>query len=118
MTPRSISATIKPLTPPPTHAEIEYIPLIEDYEAGTNDNIFQQAQMPRMKASYNKNTVIQHCTLKDGDTYLSPVDNYNLGPRSSCAFCNHRDRLDSRKQLLQRSLVEPGIGQWISPLFW
>ncbi|KAJ5801050.1 uncharacterized protein N7518_003118 [Penicillium psychrosexuale] len=46
---------MKYLTPRPAHTEIEHFLLIEDYsEAATDYTIFQQAQMSRMNAPYNK----------------------------------------------------------------
>ncbi|KAL3479233.1 hypothetical protein BJX99DRAFT_268648 [Aspergillus californicus] len=69
------------------YAEIEHFLPIESYvEAATNYTMFQQAQTPRMKAPYNKQMVIQHRTLKGDDTYLSPVNTYNLPPESSGVF--------------------------------
>jgi hypothetical protein len=69
------------------YAEIEHFLPIEYFaEAATNYTIFQQGQTSRMKAPYNKQMVMQHRSLKGDDTYLSPVNTYNLGPELSGVF--------------------------------
>jgi hypothetical protein len=69
------------------YAEIEHFLPIEYYaEAATNYTLFQQSQTPRMKAPYNQQMVIQHRTLQGDDTYMSPVNTYNLDPKLSGVF--------------------------------
>ncbi|RJE18645.1 hypothetical protein PHISCL_09015 [Aspergillus sclerotialis] len=69
------------------YAEIEHFFPIEYYaEAAANYTIFQQSQTPRMDAPYNHQMVIQHRSLKGDDTYLSPVNTYNLSPELSGVF--------------------------------
>ncbi|OQD78668.1 hypothetical protein PENDEC_c001G00389 [Penicillium decumbens] len=69
------------------YAEIEHFFPIEYYaEAAANYTYFQQSQTPRMKAPYNQQMVIQHRTLKGDDTYMSPVNTYNLDPKLSGVF--------------------------------
>ncbi|CAG8908847.1 unnamed protein product [Penicillium egyptiacum] len=69
------------------YAEIEHFLPIEYYAEATADYIsYQQSQTPRMKAPYNNMMVIQHRSLKGDDTYMSPVNTYNLGPELSGVF--------------------------------
>jgi hypothetical protein len=69
------------------YAEIEHFIPIEYYaEAAANYTLYQQSQTPRMKAPYNQQMVIQHRTLKGDDTYMSPVNTYNLKPENSGVF--------------------------------
>ncbi|KAI9924865.1 hypothetical protein MW887_006722 [Aspergillus wentii] len=69
------------------YAEIEhFFPIEYLAEAATNYTLFQQAQTPRMRAPYNNQMIFQYRTLKGDDSYLSPVNSYNLKPEQSGVF--------------------------------
>ncbi|KAJ5092065.1 hypothetical protein NUU61_006935 [Penicillium alfredii] len=69
------------------YAEIEhFFPVEHLAEAATNYTLFQQAQTPRMKGPYNEQMIFQLRTLKGDDSYMSPVNTYNLEPKNSGVF--------------------------------
>lgn len=69
------------------YAEIEhFFPIEHLSDVANNYTLFQQSQTPRMKAPYNKQMVFQYRILKGDDSYLSPVNTYNLAPGHSGVF--------------------------------
>ncbi|KAA8645891.1 hypothetical protein EYZ11_002044 [Aspergillus tanneri] len=69
------------------YAEIEHFFPVEDFvEGATNYTNFQLSQTPRMKDYNNHQMVYELRFVKGDDTWMSPVNTYNLGPEHSGIF--------------------------------
>lgn len=69
------------------YAEIEHFWPFENFmDVAINYTKFQQSQTPRMRGFDNQEMIFQYRILKGDDSYMSPVNTYNLGPQNSGVF--------------------------------